>query len=453
MKNVIIILCDTLRAKSLPHYGGERNTTPNLNHIIDSDFTVFNKAYASAPWTIPSHLSLFTGLYPSQVMKTPTSLQLSPNFTTLAGLFKDSGYKTTGISTNALVSRKFNFNKDFDVFLQLWLPDEKADDIYPDRGETSKFKRLLKLINAPGGPGNLWKFYSQKKYKKRFNIIDDATHSTNRTFTLLKKSMHQNRAVKEFYFVNAMQAHEKYNPPMQTRNTFVKNNPVFELLYKNRSVLDHYAVEPFSDEILKYLELRYEEEILYLDHVISDFIEYLKNNNLYDSATIVITSDHGEHFGENGHFTHLFSVYEPAIKIPMYIKWPGKEGNIGVFNDRLVSLHDLYSTFSNLLNYWEPCPDSSLDLTSLNKRTFLISQLPSMAYTEAGCKKKNSNFSLGDLGFEDDSLNAYVFNDGKKIIEHGGNLLEYNLIDDPREKTPKAASERILDTIKSKILD
>ena len=453
MKNVIIILCDTLRAKSLPHYGCIRNTIPNLAPIIDSDFVVYNKAYASAPWTIPSHLSLFTGLYPSQVMKTPTSLQLSPNFTTLPRLFKDSGYKTTGISTNALVSRKFNFNKDFDSFFQLWLPDEKSDDIYPDRGETSKFKRLLKLINAPGGPGNLWKFYNQRKFKERFNIIKDATHSTNRAFDLLKKTIHQNRAEKEFYFVNAMQAHEKFNPPIQTRNTFVKNNSVFELFYKNRSVLDHYAVEPFSEEILKYLELRYEEEILYLDKVISDFIDYLKNNNFYDSSTIVITSDHGEHFGENGHFTHWFSVYESAIKIPMYIKWPGKAENNMKQNDQLVVLHDLYSTFSNLLNYWEPCPDSSIDLTSQDKRPFIISQLPSMAYTEEGCKKKNSNFSLSDLGLENDSLNAYVFNDGMKIIEHGGSLLGYNLLDDPDEKSPQKVNKEIVDTIKSELLD
>ena len=159
------------------------------------------------------------------------------------------------------------------------------------------------------------------------------------------------------------------------------------------------------------------------------------------------------YFGENGHFTHWFSVYEPAIKIPMYIKWPGKAENNMKQNDQLVVLHDLYSTFSNLLNYWEPCPDSSIDLTSQDKRPFIISQLPSMAYTEEGCKKKNSNFSLSDLGLENDSLNAYVFNDGMKIIEHGGSLLGYNLLDDPDEKSPQKVNKEIVDTIKSELLD
>ena len=137
----------------------------------------------------------------------------------------------------------------------------------------------------------------------------------------------------------------------------------------------------------------------------------------------------------------------------MYIKWPGKEENRGEFNDRLVCLHDLYSTFSNRLNYWEPCPDSSIDLTSQDKRPYVISQLLSMAYTEEGCKKKNSNFSLSDLGFVDDSLNAYVFNDGKKIIEHGGCLHEFDLVGDPGEKSPKKVNEEILDTIKSELFD
>jgi len=79
-EKVIIILCDTLRAKSLPHYGNKRNTIPNLIHTIDKDFVVYNDAYAPAPWTPPSHLSLFTGLYPSQAMKTQTSYKLDSYF-------------------------------------------------------------------------------------------------------------------------------------------------------------------------------------------------------------------------------------------------------------------------------------------------------------------------------------------------------------------------------------
>jgi arylsulfatase A-like enzyme len=453
MSKVFIIVCDTLRAKSLPQYGCKRNTIPNLNRIIDSDFTVYSKAYAPAPWTVPSHISLFTGLYPSQAMELPTSLELSRNAMTLPGLFKDSGYRTIGISTNALVSRKFAFNRDFDVFLQLWLPDEKDDDIFIDRGEANKFKRLLKLVNSPGGTGNLWNYYKQKRYKEHYNIINDATYSTDRTLEILKSMVYRNSSENEFYFVNIMQTHEKYNPPKQTRNILVKNNPDFEAFYRNNSVQDHYAVKPFSKELLRYLKLRYEEEILYLDTMISDFIAHLKENDIYDSSTIVLTSDHGEHFGENGHFTHWFSVGEPVIKIPMYIKWPGKDENRGKSSDDIVSLQDLYSTFSDFLDQVYPCPYSSVSLISSEKRKFIISQLPDIAYSLDGCQKKRADFSLADLGLKDGSLNAYVFENGSKLIENEGNVLEYNLVDDPDEKFPKAANKEILDTIKSKILD
>src|SRR4030065_2557586 len=129
MEKVIVILCDTLRAKSLHHYGNERDTTPNLTRMIEEDFVVYKRAYAPSPWTIPSHLSLFTGLYPSQVMENRRSFRLNPNFITLADLFKDSGYKTLALIANGFLSDRFGYNKGFDRFLQLWLPEPGEKEI------------------------------------------------------------------------------------------------------------------------------------------------------------------------------------------------------------------------------------------------------------------------------------------------------------------------------------
>ena len=91
--------------------------------------------------------------------------------------------------------------------------------------------------------------------------------------SLLKQHILDNSAKRLFCFVNLMQTHEKYNPPPLTRNKFIRHSAKYEDYYKKlsgTSAAHYYAVEPFSKEFLEYLKLRYEEEILYLDIVITD---------------------------------------------------------------------------------------------------------------------------------------------------------------------------------------
>ncbi len=458
MEKIFIILCDTLRAKSLPHYGNERNTIPNLLPIIDKDFVVYNRAYAPSPWTIPSHLSFFTGLYPSEVMETPTSLQLNPNFKTLPLLFKDSGYKTFGLSTNELVSSLFGFDAGFDVFLQLWLPNPEEEEILLNLQGNNYFRKaltLFRLMVAERDKVNFSKGIKQKIFKKFRNTYKDSTPFTDKAIKLLTQQISENKDQKLFCFVNLMQTHEKYNPPPSTRNRFARYNPEHENYYKKKMQFDHYAVEPFSGEFLEYLKLRYEEEILYLDVAISDFIQFLKGNALYDDSTIIITSDHGEHFGEKGHFAHLFSVYEPVIKIPLYIKWPGKVLGREKVNTNLVMLNDLFSTFIAILNSWYPLPDSSIDINGVQKREWIVSQWPDLSSHIDGCRKKRQTFSIEDIGLKEGGLTAYVFSDATKIIENGNEFSCYDLQDDFDEKNPYSISsenKKIIEEIKKTLI-
>ena len=458
MEKVIVILCDTLRAKSLPHYGNERNTLPQLGRIIEEDFIVYKRAYAPAPWTIPSHLSLFTGLYPSQVMENRRSFRLNPNFITLADLFRDSGYKTLALIANGILPDTLGYNKGFDAFLQLWLPDPEEKEIPLHLGETNtgdfeKILRVFKLIGTENNKMDILKGLRQKIYRRFRSILKDATHSTNRAMNLLKRHISENSAQRFFCFVNLMQTHGKYNPPSLTRHRFGRRNTEYENYYKKKISEDHYVVEPFRKEFFEYLKLRYEEEILYLDIVISDFIRFLKTHDLYDDTTIIITSDHGEQFGENRRFAHSFSVYEPVIRIPLYIKWAGNSGNNIKVDNRLVTLQDLYSTFINLLNHWQPRPESSIDLTSSCKRSWILSQFPDMFLNIKVCQKKRPTFSMKEIGLEDDSLTAYVFDDGVKIIENGSKVLCYDLKNDPDEEKPYSVSvERIKTLEKIKTL-
>jgi arylsulfatase A-like enzyme len=456
-EQVILILCDTLRAKSLIHYGNERDTTPNLNPIIERDFTVYSRAYSPGPWTPPAHLSLFSGLYPSQVMESNVSYNLNPVFTTMADLFSDSGYKTFAISSNAIVSKKLGYEKGFSNFIQLWLPDPHADELSFRLSGTNKLQKVASLLSHLASRDmrmTAIRGLRENYYKKHHSVLNDATPFTDKAIRILKKIIGENRNEKLFCFVNLLQTHNRYNPPPMARNIFVRDNKAYETSLKTRLQMEHYTLEPFSEEYIEYCKLLYEEEILYLDKVLSGLIEFLKETGTYESSTLIITSDHGEHFGENGHIAHTFSVFEPLIRIPLYIKWSEKYKRGNHSDSRLVMLQDIYSTFISLLDHWHPCPESSYDLFSSTKRKWIISQLD-MSSTVDTYRRRYPDFSLDRVGLKHDLLNAYVLDDGIKLIENGDTIMAYNLEADPGESIPFAPHEKyihILDAIKKDIV-
>ncbi|MBC8414067.1 MAG: sulfatase-like hydrolase/transferase [Nitrospira sp.] len=440
MDKVFIILCDTLRAKSLPHYGNQRMTLPLTGPLLDKDFTVYSRAYAPSPWTIPSHLSLFTGLYPTQVLENSNSFYLNPVFTTMADLFRDSGYRTAGFSTNGFIGKRFGYEKGFDRFYQMWLPDPLQDDLLFNLGADNDIGRVLEVMKLFINSTDKKLFTDsirQKIYKRVNNIFNNSTPSTDRCMDYLRKFVIETEAEKTFCFVNLMQAHEKHNPPKCMRNKIVPYNKAYEKYYQSVTLQNHYAHEHFAPEFMQYLRGLYEENILYLDLSMSDFFQYLKEAGIYDSSTVIITSDHGEHFGENGHYAHSFSVYEPVITIPLYVKWPGKSENRERVNNQLVMLHDLYATFQDSLDHWLPVPDSSVSLLSSGMRSWTVSQFPDISHNIEGCVRSNADFTLADVGLQYNGLTAYVLADGRKFIRNGDAVKAYRLDSDPEESYPE----------------
>ena len=117
LPNIILIICDTLSAKHMSLYAYERRTTPNLERLVEEGFTVYTRCFAPAPWTNPSHASLFTGLYPSEHGIDGVKSQIGMNTITLPWILKEIGYKTIGISNNLLINGQFV--KGWDKFFEM----------------------------------------------------------------------------------------------------------------------------------------------------------------------------------------------------------------------------------------------------------------------------------------------------------------------------------------------
>src|SRR5262249_30769385 len=113
--NVVLVVLDTTRADHLSAYGYPRPTAPFLEALA-SESTLYETAESPAPWTLPSHASLFTGLLPSAHGATAEHQWLREKFLTLAELLRRHGYVTAGFSNNPTVSHASNLDQGFEHF-------------------------------------------------------------------------------------------------------------------------------------------------------------------------------------------------------------------------------------------------------------------------------------------------------------------------------------------------
>jgi len=142
--NVVLVVIDTLRRDHLGLHGHARPTSPVLDRFAEGA-TVFDHAYATAPWTRPSVASMFTGLYPSAHGSMALNNMLPGGVETLAERFARAGYATAGIVSHVIISEKFGFDQGF----ALWDEEEaKGHDHLSTPGVT---ERALKALDALAG--------------------------------------------------------------------------------------------------------------------------------------------------------------------------------------------------------------------------------------------------------------------------------------------------------------
>lgn len=298
--NVVLISLDTLRADHLGCYGYSRNTSPNIDRIARNG-TIFKNAIAQAPWTAPSHISLFTSTYPIQhgVESYSNLRKLSRRFVTLAERLKESGYITAGFTGGAFMSGEIGFDRGFDVY----------NDISNKKGD-------IKYSS-----GYVFDWLSQN-YKEKF-----------------------------FLFIHCFDIHQ-YNPPEPYNKLFCPNyqgkiKPSKELVFK---INDSYGgfFETLSKEDVEFIISLYDGAIAYVDSFIGKLVEKLKEHNIYDRTIIIITSDHGEAFNEHGKTGHGFILYDELIRIPLVMKGPGIPKKMEI--EQTVRQIDIMPTILELLD-------------------------------------------------------------------------------------------------------
>jgi arylsulfatase A-like enzyme len=343
--NVLLIVMDTVRAESLGLYGHHRDTSPQLSRWSAKGVR-FDWAFASAPWTFPSHCSFMTGQWPS-TLNAHWQPTLDATYPTLADFLTSRGFLTAGFAANTYwCSYESGMNRGFVHYEDYPLtPGTVLASTMPGRW-------LLSNLRSPRD------YYSVKWIRAQSR---DARGINNALLDWLSHSRSNSERRPFFAFLNYLDAHEPFLPPEGDQVRFglrAQSQSDYTMLLDywdwNKLSLTARDVELARDS--------YENCIAALDREIGSLLDELDRRDMLKDTHIIITSDHGEQFGEHGVFNHGYSVYSQEVHVPLIVISP--EAQPGQVCGEPVSLRDIPATVVDLvgLGNASPFPGRSLAL-------------------------------------------------------------------------------------------
>ncbi|MBM3238204.1 DUF229 domain-containing protein [Candidatus Poribacteria bacterium] len=317
--NILWIVMDAVRADSLSCYGYHRKTTPNIDRM-SSEGVLFENAISASPWTLPSHASLFTGMYPDKHGTDAEHRYLTDNFYTIAELLQSYGYKTFGYSNNPWVGPDTNLHQGFDIY--------EVNEEGPVHSP---------LVNV-----------AMRRIPNPIGAEDAGARQTNE---LVEKWIANcyNAKMPFFIFINYMEAHDPYGNTPYFRRYLDANISTAKAKGVNQNPVDYISGNvKMSHEDFEILRTLYDGDISYLDVKMNQLLDYLRQLNIMDNTVLIITSDHGESFGEHHLMSHMLGVYDTLLHVPLVIRYP-KLFKAGSRVVRQVRTIDIFPTILDIL--------------------------------------------------------------------------------------------------------
>ncbi len=347
--NFLLITLDTVRADRLSLYGYSRPTTPTLERLARRGVR-FDRAIATAPWTLPSHASMMTGRYPHEFgdeWMTP----VEGRFPTIAEYLGDRGYRTVGIVANTgYCSSETGLARGFTHY-----EDYELNGLTPLRTSVIVEEALRSVLifasrQRDGGSHTLGNVLNNAfRYRVRRNAA-----SVSRGFLQwLSAASQPERPF--FAFINYLDAHAPYELPPGATQRFGRAPRTTEEIH---IIHESWASADKTQLPRPYLIMAsdaYDSCLSYLDEQLGVLLDELERRGILENTFVVITADHGEGFGEHNLFDHGQSLYQPEIRVPLLILPPGQKHAATAISET-VSLADLPATIADL----GPRKDSSV---------------------------------------------------------------------------------------------
>ena len=293
-RNVLVIVVDTLRADHLSTYGYSRPTSPHLTKLA-AQGALFTNAIAPSSWTLPVHASLLTGLYPDKHHVENDGSLLGWHYRTLGEEFMARGYRTAAFSANTLLfCRRRGFGRGFIHF------EDDFQSIGSSFAQTFYGDLIKHLLFTLEWKRDLFGRRSAAQINRHaLRWID----SDRRPF---------------FVFLNYLDVHDPYRPPEPYLHRYTKMKDPGSRASEHWDWFQHLTPKQRQGAVDAY-----DGAISYVDDQIQDLMAQLQRRGLDRNTLVVITSDHGESFGEHGLMTHGNALYRELIHVPLIFWEPG----------------------------------------------------------------------------------------------------------------------------------
>lgn len=333
--NIVLIVMDTLRYQGGPFH----NTSTPFTFPGSENFLMFHDAITPAPWTLPAHVSLFTGLYLRdhgihESAKLKESFDLFTAFSSYKGSrlpedLRAKGYTTYGAVANTALMPGTGFDIGFDQY-------EFIDFLKPFGDDQINLSRSIKdsLIESEksefvGDSADLDRFLKRlrdngdEESARRIYFLADSIRkiAVERGYPDKKGGEELVNTVKQldlrspfFLFMNFMEAHDPYDISGANLSFGDGRLMLSDLVHPGR------LPDPRKDELLR----KYSESVIAIRELITSLIRVLKEKDAYDDTMIILTSDHGQSFREQDFYGHGTFLYDHITRIPLSIKLPSQ---------------------------------------------------------------------------------------------------------------------------------
>jgi arylsulfatase A-like enzyme len=379
---VVVVSLDTTRPDHLSACGYSRPTTPTLERLA-REGALFTEARSSTSWTLPAHMSLFTGL-PAGLHGVVTDLDvLDRGRRTLGEIFSAAGFRTEGLYTAPYVHPRFGFGRGFDLY-ESAAREPMLWDLTPEQ--------MRQQVGAT-------------EHQSHREVTSEVL--VDRALWLLGQDV-----PRRLLFLHFFDPHYDYRAPRRLVQRFA--DPAYAGPITGDGVTDDPAIHsgmPAAD--LSQLQALYDAELAFVDENLARLVAAIEAQGLAQRTVLVVTGDHGEEFFEHGAFGHRAGLHDEVLRVPLLVWAPGRVP-AGRRVDTEVALYDVLPT---LMDYAGIPPGEDLWGSSLRP---LIDGGPGAGdlarrLTDRGVAAALSYFPREDKGTY--VLHTALVRDGLKAIE------------------------------------
>ncbi len=344
--NLLLLIWDTTRAQSLSIYGYERKTTPELEKLA-AESIVVDEARSPSRYTLTSHLSMLTGVYPSDHGARMTRQRISPRKTpSVAANLLAAGYRTAAFVGTGVLTAPTGMSFGFEHY------DDLVDPPVCDTSAWALVHDLQSLLAKLGPPlsRNGQPHWFQDFFRPAEQVLEHAA-----------RWIDNGDPRPWFCMINLYDVHWPYLPETAERAKWVENydGPVDGFHERSDKYPKHYKMQPRDDDHLREL---YDAEMAELDQHVDLFLSGL--DLARQRTAVLMCADHGEAFGEGGRYEHN-DILEPQVHIPFLVRLPGMQSPPKARSGEPISGVDVAPTLLALAGLEAPVHYLGLDALSL----------------------------------------------------------------------------------------